>query len=421
MSVDFKPGRLRNVLDKFTTSDPAFAVYSEPTEGIYDEDIHSVVVHRGKSGRGGGHTASTMELTVNGVLSPTSTGQNVRYFMRDLMAADLAAYTNQTQAAIQYRYEGRLGKIDVEDTASSKVSTIYAASWLSRVYMSTHAAYPKAGDTIDKIFSDALSLPDNPRGIFVDFGGTFDPVAADQDAATFSDAATKYGSDIGICFFELRSGRTLICTLPYRRSRVTGLATTWLPLTRSQAISPATWRQANEHTANRVMYSLINANGNKVTRTAEIDTGDPLKETVTKDWTYIKSSVNGTSGQLYQEAYGEVYKTNTRQFSIPSIKVDLLYLLDSPKDYHHHQAGQLLAMEVGDPIFLSGDWPAELRGTHLAEGIREVINGNEWYLEFDLVRYADALGFPDTVNITPRVWESAVNNWDQETLQWDKS
>lgn len=416
-----RPLRLRRSLDKITSSNPAFSFYSDTTGALYDDQIHELVIHRGKDGRGGGHTSTTLEISVNGLVSAAVTGTNCRFLLRDLAADDLAGHTGQTRESIQYRFQGRAGVVDVEDTPKRMTSTLSAASWMARMYRSSRTTTPLAGQTIDRVFTDVLDLANSPRGLNVNFAGTFDPLAANQDPVKFSDALSKFGSDIGICFFEKRDGSTTIMSLPYRKTRTDARAATWLPLTRSQAITPANWKQANEYTAIRFLFDVTNANGNVVTRTAEIETGDSLKESVTEDWSYIKSDTAGTSGQLYQEAYGRVFETNTRVFSIPSVKVDLLYLLTSDKDYHRKQAGQLLAMEVGDPVFFSGDWPPQLAGTHMAEGITETITPDSWEIELHMVRYAIALGDPFQPEIKPRVWESATKQWNAETLQWDQA
>lgn len=419
--MDNRPLRLRRSLSKITSANPAFSFYSDVTGALYDDVIHDVTIHRGKSNRGGGHTSSTLEMSVNGVVSAALTGVNCRFFLRDLAADDIAAHTGQTRESIQYRFQGRAGVVEVEDTPKRMTSTISAASWLARMYRSSRKTTPLAGQTVARVFTDVLDLANSPRGLNVDFAGTFDPVASNQDPVNFTDALSKFGSDIGICFFEKRDGSTTVMGLPYRRTRADARAATWLPLTRSQAITPAKWTQANEYTAIRLLFDVTNANGNIVTRTAEIETGDPLKESVLEDWSYIKSDTNGTSGQLYQEAYGRVYESNTRVFSIPSVKIDLLYLMTSDKDYHRKQAGQLLALEVGDPVFFSGDWPTQLMGTHFAEGITETITPDSWEIELHMVRYAIALGQAVQPEIKPRVWDSAINQWNAETLQWNQS
>lgn len=419
-----KPRRLRRELSKVTASNPAFAFYSDETGAIYDEDIREVIIHRGKGERGGGFTPSTLEISVLGVIPAVITGKNCRFFMRDLAAEDIGAHTGQTGANIAMRFQGRAGVVTVDDYGRDKYqSTVSASSWLARMRRSTRTTTPVAGQNIKRIFNDVLDLTNSPRGVNVIYAGSiWDTVATTQEPVTFADAESKFGSDIGMCFFENRDGSTTIMNLPYRQERTDSRAISQLPMTRSQAISPAQWEQSNEYTPITILYDVTNSNGNIVTRTASIDTGDPLKEFETVDWSYMKSETDGAGGQFFQEAYGRVFDSNTRSFAIPSVTVDLLYLINSDKEYHRLQAGQLLAMQVGDPIFFSNDWPGALRGSHFAEGITETITPTSWTLELQLVRYAVALGVGTSEPvIRPRVWGSAAGKWNEQTKTWGES
>lgn len=414
----FKAGRLKRTLTGITGIAPLFALYSEPTGPIYDDDIHSVVIHRGKSGRGGGYQASTMEATVRGRIGATLSGENCRFFLRDSAAAALGTALGVDGTKLAMRYQGRVGKLSVEDTGKRYTTTVYAASWLARLLRAKRTTTPLTGQTISRVFTDVLNLANPPAGVTLTFAGTWDTVARNQDPLTFSDALGKFGSDIGTYFREMRDGATQAWTLPYRGVRATAMAATNIPLTRSQAISPATWEQANEYPALTLNYKMTNTSGVIVTHTAEVATGDPLQETEEVDWSHIKSP---DDGQLYMEAYGRVYSSATRNYSIPSLTIDLLYLMGSDKQYHRDQAAQLLAMECGDPVYFSGDWLDPLRGVHFAEGITETIGPNEWTLTLSLVRYAHALGLPVQPTIRPRVWDSFTNQWNQETQKWNEA
>lgn len=418
-----KPLRLRRELDKFTGTNPFFAFYSDITGAIYDEAIQEVIIHRGKNGRGGGYEPSTLEIGVNGLVSAALTSNNCRFFLRDAAAADLGQRVGKTAEEIRMRFQGRAGVINVEDVGGGVYnSRVAASSWLARMRQSSRSTVPAAGQNIKRIFNDVLDLVNSPRGLEIVYAGSeWDTVATTQDPVTFREAESKFGSDIGMCFFEQRDGSTVIMNLPYRRDRALNRALTELPLTRSQAISPAQWEQANEYTPFRLMYDVTNSSGNVVTRTAEIDTGDPLKETQTVDWSYIKSASDGVSGQLYQEAYGRVFESNTRTFRIPSITIDILYLINSDKEYHNLQAGQLLAMQVGDPVFFSGDWPNQLAGAHFAEGMTETVTPTSWTIELQLVRYAVAVGDAGNPVIKPRVWGSAQGTWGEQTIRWGEA
>ena len=250
--------------------------------------------------------------------------------------------------------------------------------------------------------------------------GIFDTVATQQEAINFRDAVSKFGSDIGVCLLETRQGITRVTSLPYRAADATAKAALLMPLIRSQAIAPAIWRQSNDAPAITLKYMITNASGNIVTRTIEVQTWDPAFETVEVDWSYMKSASNGTDGQSYQEGYARVFESSTRIFSVPTVSVDMIHLIGSDKQYHRAVAAQILRMEVGDPVFFSGDWPTVLRGTHFAEGIIETITPDSWNIEFSLVPWAHVLGAAPQPEINPRVWDSAIHTWDQDTNQWQQ-
>src|SRR5690606_8168113 len=100
-----------------------------------------------------------------------------------------------------------------------------------------------------------------------------------------------------------------------------------------------------------------------------------------------------------------------RLFRLPSIEVDLLYLLSSGRPYHVQQAGMLLALNAGDPIGLSGDWQPSLRGIHVVTGIDETINNNEWTLKLSLIPHATVFGSASPA-VPALVWDSATYAWD---------
>lgn len=408
----YRPGRLRRVLGNGTMWN--FSMYSAAMSA-YDGDIQTVTIRRGKSGRGGGVHPATMEITVNGAPVLGLAGSNVRFFLREEPAARLAARVGTTAAAIATRYTGRIGQSSVEDTGRRFATTYSAASWITRLNHSPKAAFPKAGQDLKRVINDLTHQLDSPlAGVNVTFHGDFDTLAADDTPLLFKDGITKYTADLGLLVRETRGGVSQVLTLPYRAAHAAAAMKTAIPLIRSQAISPARWEQRNEWPPQIIDYQITNPNGAVVTRTAQISTGSgETAERVAKDWSYIKP----TTDQLSRHAYGMVYETNTRQYSVPSVTVDLLHLISSPNQYHRDQAGQLLAMEAGDPVFFAGDWPDLLRGIHFAEGVTETIGPDTWTLELSLVPHSHAVG--DTTPVVPaRVWESAVNRWNEEPRIW---
>lgn len=417
--MTFKPGRLRRVLDPIVSAgNYAFAMFSTSLGGLYEDTIEEINIYRGKSGRGGGSFPAVLEIRLRGRYSAAAAGENVRVFLRDSAADAIAAHCSTTRDAIKTRYTGRLGVTSVADTGKTYSTTFGASSWIAQMnYSPVHYA-PTAGQSIGAAIAGLCQASDPLRGITVTQLGSFDKIATNQPNTLFKDGVGKYAEDIGILMQETRDGVTRVFGHQYRADQVTIKGVTELPLMRSQALSPAEWKQPNERPGIVAEFTIVNASGGLTTRTASVaNPGGELRETVEIDWSWFKE--NDVDNQAYREAYGRVYESTSRQFRMESITVDLLYLLGSPKQYHRQLAGQLLALEHGDPVFFSADWPSELEGVHFAEGIKETITSNTWELQLDLVPYAQAIGYAPSPVVPGRAWDSIPAPWDDMTIDWN--
>ena len=105
-------------------------------------------------------------------------------------------------------------------------------------------------------------------------------------------------------------------------------------------------------------------------------------------------------------------------YSIPSVEIDLLHLITSPRRYDRDQAARLLTMEIGDPVYLSGDWHHQLQGIHFATGITENITGAGWSLTFSISPAQTVVGSVSPT-VPARVWDSATYPWSDESRTWD--
>lgn len=419
MADYIKPGRLRRTLEPITGTGAVFGLYSEPLGTIYDDDLTGAVMHRGKSGRGGGSHPTTLEVGLLGVHPSSANGHNARFFIRELQADKLGPFLGVSSASIMHRFAGRLGQSTVDDTGNDFHTTYGASSWIAQMNLSTRTTIPRGGQGIRSVLDDALDLTNPGRGLNVSYYGKFDTISTTQDAQGFKELKSLLGSDIGILFQETRDGRTRIMGHPYRADRVEAQLAATIPLTRSQALTPAKWEQRNEAPAIRIVYKITNPSGNVDTRAAEIAASPGHRETVDIDWSYMK--IDHSGGQLAQEAYARVFETNIRKYQVPSVKVDLLKLISSPNQYHRDQAGHLLRLEAGDPIGFANDWPYHVRGVQFVEGITETIDCNQWTLDLSLVPQDQAVGRSDEPAIIGRTWDSAGGTWDQQTLKWDEA
>lgn len=410
------PGRLYRKLPA-EIGRPLFGFFSTEMQ-LYDADISSVTITRGADSRGGGLSPSVMEVTVPGEVAAAINGTTGRFFMREIPADRLGAIVGKAGPEISDRYRGRLASVSVDDDGKRFSSTITASSYTQQMLLSPRASRPLAGQTIARVFNDAFGTLDGSVLAGITFGtyGTYDRVAVSEpDPMTFSDVIGKYATDLGILIRETRAGETHAYSSTYRRDLAIGPQLDTMPhLTRAQALSPATWSQSNEQPGLRIEYSVTNAAGAVSVRTAEITTNLGMIETETLDWTYV----NGDDTlQTFLEAYGRVQERSARHYRLESISVDLLHLISSPHEYHRQQAGNLLALEAGDPIYLSGDWPDRIAGVHFAQQIRETITADEWRLDLSLYPIAQVLG-TTSPPVPARVWDSMRHEWDSEPRTW---
>ncbi|MGO3555865.1 MAG: hypothetical protein ACTINZ_10865, partial [Microbacterium gubbeenense] len=244
----------------------------------------------------------------------------------------------------------------------------------------------------------------------------YDRVAISEDGALkFPELIGKYATDLGILIRETRAGKTEAYPSEYRRDLATGIQLATMPhLTRGQTLRPAKWAQSNEQPGLRLNYSVTNDAGEVSVRTAEVLSNLGLVITEDEDWSYVYGD---DTLQTFLEAYGRVQERSARHYRLESISVDLLHLITSPFSYHREQAGNLLALEAGDPIFLAGDWNDRIQGVHFAQQIKETITADEWRLDLSLYPIAQVLG---TVSppVPARVWDSMRHPWDTESRSW---
>lgn len=411
-----RPGRLYRLLPA-SIGRSLFGFYS-PDLQLYDGAISSVTITRGTDSRGGGLTPSIMEMDVPGAVTAALNGTQCRFFLREAPAAALGAIVGKTGAQISARYQGRIGAMQVKDDGTRFSTTLSASSYTAQMLLSPRSSRPTAGQTIARVLNDAFGVLDGTLLTGITFGtyGTYDRVSkTEEDPIPFKDTISKYAAELGILIRQTRAGETQAFTSTYRRDLAVGPQLATMPhLTRAQVLAPATWQQSNEPPGARVEYTVTNENGAPVPRVAEITTNIGTVETVEKDWSHVYADTL----QTYLEAYGIVHTRSARNYRLETITVDLLALITSEFDYHRQQAGNLLALEEGDPVFLSGDWPSPLEGVHLAQQITESITGDSWTLQLALYPIVQVLG-TITPRVPARVWAAANYPWSDDTRIWN--
>ena len=420
----FKPGRLRRVLTPIVGNAWLFALYT-PDYGAYEDEIMSITINRGVEGRNVGSNPTTAQVSLVGRRDGFVTGKTMRVFLREEPAAALAAYiySQADGSLISNRFEGRLGTVDIDDMGKSATTDISGSSWITQMNYSPASFTPLKGQTIATVLSNMVKMYEPLRGIV--FKTNIGPVNilnwAEPGPTLFRDGVGKFAGDIGILLQERRNGETWAITHVQRNARsVADAASPYkYPLMRAQGIAPAKYEQPNERPAKRVAFKIINESGGPAVRTAEIaNPGGELVETESVDWSQFQ--VTAVGNQLYREAYARVHDSSSRLYRIPKITIDILHLLKDGSQYSRYILRQTLELEPGDPVFLSGDWPDRLQGTHFAEGITEVINSNEWSITLSLVPHLVATGYPSPA-VKPRAWDSASYPWQDETREWNQA
>lgn len=407
-----KPGRLYRKLP--TLPKPLFSVASASIGSRDDETVSSITIHHGKAGPGGGVSPSTCEVSFSDY-APGKSGENLTVSLTSNAATSLGTLVGQGAGGIGPRFTGRTGKQYVDDRGNyRRQSSLTAASWSAQLTDSPQKFSFAPGTDIGTLLTTIME-PTHLTQMNVVTQGTFDHTWVAVTDQTYGDLIGKFAGDIGILVRDTRVGRTDVLPMPYRRDNALAKVATSPPLVRSQALSPAVWEQPNEGVP--VVYRLKrrDVNGNETTEITSpdgtIDGTEPVEDL---DWTYFRE---------YTDQWFYIHAMRSQgfddRFRISKITIDLLHLLSSDRSYDRQQAGRLLILNPGDPVFFSGDWPGTLRGIHFAEGITERIDSNTWELDLELVNFRETTG-QHPPSIPARVWESATYPWNDEARKWDE-
>lgn len=412
-----EPGRLYRTVGDWTTS-PLFMLYADDWDTRYDEQISSVRIRRGLGEPGGGVAVSTMEVEIPEVLAfAKMTGRTMGLNMLGSTASQIASRTGYSgdPAELQARFKGRIGPVAVTDTGKTSTSStsLTCSSWIAR----EHDSRRTVTLTDDTLLDDAIAslLYNAPKHYSFTSAGPWDALAEDVPDATFRDTIAKLTSDYEVLIRDRRNGGAQALSLTYRWAQAQARVATTAHLTRSQAISPASWVQDSEAASKKFKFEMRDAQGVRWTTTRYLEEQiEPDAVTEDVDWMLF--------GQLTDHwdyaSRAIVHRDNVRAYNLPSVTVDLLYLLGSDNPYHRRQAGELLALETADTINFSGDWPLALQGIQIVTGMTETITGDEWTLELSLAPLIHVFGhYPP--QIPALVWNAATYPWNTETRIWN--
>lgn len=403
-----KKGRLYRTLERLGIPTPLLQI-SGDTFSVTDDQITSVSTSHGGTDPSPGIQPSTCETLLQRP-SWIKTGEALDVDLTAPAAQALAVHTGTSAAYLRDRFTGRVGSQRNEDTPGRLTARLKAASWSAQLGRVNQERGFNAGTTVAWAIS-SLCTPAALPQITTTTYGNWDVLAGPLTEATYRDTISKLTSDIGVLARDTREGVLEIWSLPYRKNWALQQLANKYPLTRSQAISPAQWEQPNEDLPAKVRADWINADGTTHSRSSG-GTEDSIVER--HDWTHIKAQT--ASLDLRFESL--VAQQWNRVFRLPSIQIDLLYLLASDRSYHRRQAGMLLDLNNGDTIGLSGDWPSHVQGIHVVSGIDEQITQHEWSLNLSLIPHYVVFG-ELTPPVPPIIWESATYPWRDESRTWN--
>lgn len=411
------PGRLYRTTRDWTTT-PLFMLYADDRPTRYDDGISSVTIRRGLGAPGGGVAVSTMEVHVPEMLPyPTMTGRTIGLNMLGSTADQIAARTGYTGSSLdlQARFKGRIGPVEVTDTGKPRTSStrLACSSWIAQESTSSHTTDLPAQIFIDDAIRQLLYRA--PSKYAMTDAGEWDSLIEAIPGASYSDTIAQLTSDYEVLVADRRDGNAHAMGLPYRWDQAQARIATTAHLTRSQAISPATWLQESEASAKKYRFLMSYADGSPWSTTRFLDEQvSPDAETEQIDWRHFAQLTDHWD----YATRAIVHRDNIRAYNLPSVTVDLLHLLGSDNPYHRRQAGETLALETGDTINFSGDWHPALQGIQIVTGTTETISGDSWTMELALAPLIHVFGHYPTA-IPALVWDAATYPWNEETRIWN--
>lgn len=416
VTVANKPGRLYRKLHDIPK--PLFALLTNPLPNITDDNIRKIIINRGKSDNSGGVHPATMEVELDNNLvgqAGNIIALVINFGARNALAAKLGGGEAES-AYMASRFRGRLGKQSMYDTGKIPTNTLMCSSWSAQLSYSPDVHSVPSGTDVGILLERILRPSYLAARIPVIKQGTYDATYG-ESTGTYSDLISKFAGDVGILVRDTRAGDVEILPMPYRRDNALASIETSVPLTRAQALSPATWVQPNEtpaveyrlkyRDAANVVKTIVTSGTGTVTGTAPVED---------LDWTYFRAYTD-----QWRYVHGMRSATFDDRFRLEEVTVDLLELISSPYEYHRRQASFILRMQVGDPVFLGTDWPTSLRGVHFAEGLKEEITPESWTVTMNLIRFRELTGDEAVGTIPARVWDQANYSWDTETRKWDEA
>lgn len=414
---------------KLGASAPVARCYTEHAGDLLDDRLVSLTMTRGDGNPAGFVTASA-DVRVKGTLpAVTASSSDLRVVLTDHALERLTALTGRDISHLRYRYAGRTaGQTVTDDGDHDRARTttqLSSASWSTRVKDArrggtfTTDAY-NVRDLYQSVYERSWSAGAAAGNIpmtFVDlssglYGRRFTPEDGPVIDVTAGDAWGKYAADLGILIRTTRTGAIEVLSsdaLDDRRTRWASYAPHVVH--RSHVLAPIEWQQRIT-TPGTLRYSIKRDDGTTVATSISIGT-DPASAAWPLEDLDLTDLIVVNEDTLAAAMTARVSRSALEQFSLTSVTVDLLRLLTgSPA--HRDIAAQLLAMEIGDPVPISNDWPDAVDGVYHAVTLRERMTRTAWELEVELLPTTHVTGRPSP-SVAGQTWDTAYRRdavWD---------
>lgn len=392
---------------------PMFLVATGGNLSFDDNNVFSINIKKGNDSADSGISLNTAEFSVSEEIS-NLVGARISIALNSYGASLVASLAgNVTEEQIRERFYGRTGIVSIEDQGKFRTTTVNCSSWLAELKKSKYDPPVTVGQKVGEAIRLSLAMGNLAVHYTPVTHGSFDTILRAPEKFAFKDLVSEYADTMGIQVRETPGARQVqIRSIEARKNDVRERSNSVPHITRSAAISPGKYRQSIDdwkrtHRAITVMpdgsqniisFGFLNRVDKTFVDIQEID----------------YTNVRRDTGQILDWVRALEFRSSHLTIDPESITVDLLYLLTSDSEHERHQAGYLLSLQAGDPVFFSGDWQGYLRGIYFAQEISETITPDSWLIELRLYpaqviigdRMADFEPMPQT-------WEAAGN------LRWN--
>lgn len=411
MTGSRRPSRLYRQLTKAGCPTPLLQVAHGEPGAITDDTIRSAAMHHGSNGPDDGLNPSTAELGLTSLLS-IRTGKTISVRLAEPTARWIANRSNVHYLDVIDRFWGRIGQQTVDDSHRHQWTTLLASSWASQLSRTRHRYSFVSGRILAAVIAEIMRPPHLADYVSVQADWWSDRITSEISSATFNDLFNRYVTDIGVAALQSRGGDIRMVNRDQRKSAALDALTSVYPITRAQALSPMRWTQGNEVVGNNYSARYIDSSGAEAIHYAETGASTRIPDREL-DWTHIQFF-----GTQYLHATTIEFRESTLMYWVPEVSFDIGALLTSPSTYDRAQAGALLALNPGDPVTFSGDWPDAVQGVHFATGIDESITPDGWTVTLKLTPYLHIVG-EHSPAVAPVVWRSARYPWKDDPRTWN--